>query len=679
VEKVIAETPMSYDLTSVMAALEEADFAAENHPDPEKRAEAAEDAKNLAKLADSIQRSMVTAAEQNDDSYSEWTSGAMGLVQGGSFNLADEIGAGVRTLGGFAGDYTAVRDSLRAEFDQAQSDNPKSYLAGELSSAFIPGTGTAGLVKNIARAPSIAKAMTSGNAATSAAKVGIVEGGVSGFGASESDDAMGMLKDTAGGAAGGLATSLGLRGGIGAAKMVGGKVADGIGSFRSMESRGQTDVARALADDGIETGQDLVNRAAELGPEGRAIDVGENTRALGVQHGRRRGPGQRQMMETLQQRNAGASGRVEEGVVDAVGSRSRRSTLDAAAQEAQEQAAPLYRAAYETPLEITPSLSRLMEAPAVSAAIKKARVNMQNSVDEIMGRDEPGAGNTVRLLHYAMQELAEKADRAYAAGGKAAGDRFVALKNALRDELNAISPEFKRAQSIWADKSAAERAAKGGRDALGLDQLADDTLQDYGRLAGGEQAAFKLGMGDRLKMRLEQIKDTVAGQAQGVANKVVSTDAERQLVREVFGNGGENIIDLVSREAEFKNTYNRMSNSSSTQRLQDAKETTGTFSFGDVLSRAANGLKQAFSTELDDVGRAAAIDKLMEKLSDMSEKEAEEFLRSGRAEQVFTRIAQMAKPYTSRISSSEVAGRAADTLAQPALNATPWFNYGGVQ
>ena len=79
------------------------------------------------------------------------------------------------------------------------------------------------------------------------------------------------------------------------------------------------------------------------------------------------------------------------------------------------------------------------------------------------------------------------------------------------------------------------------------------------------------------------------------------------------------------------------------------------------------------------MGRAAAIDKLMEKLSDMSEKEAEEFLRSGRAEQVFTKIAQMAKPYTSRISSSEVAGRAADTLAQPALNATPWFNYGGVQ
>ena len=603
-----------------------------------------------------------------EDMYSETTSGLMGMVQGATFNTADEISGRVRS---WVTDesYTEARDALRSEFDQAQSDNSKSYLAGELGSALIPGLGVAGIIGKAGKYGMRAKeAITSGNAATSAAKIGAVEGGVSAYGASEADNAWDMTKDIASGVGGGLVMGPVLRGGIGAAKYFGGKVADGLGSFRGQEARGQETAVRALRDDGIETGQDLMERGRELGPEGLAADAGESTRSATLQQGRRRGPGQQRMVQTLKDRNAGAAGRVEEGVVETVGGATKRQRLSQVAETAQREATPLYRKAYDTPLQETEGLLDLINRPAVEQALKKATVDMQNSLDEVMGMDPDGSGVTIRLVHYAMQALAEKADQFYANGNKGAGNRLIALKNGLRTELENQSPEFKKAQSIWAEKSAAERAASNGKKALGSDELAADSIDDFGQLSGGEQQAFRLGLGDRLKTRLEQIRDTVAGQPQGVANKVVSNDAERQLVSEIFGDGGDNIINLIRREAEFKDTYNQAINGSRTaQRQADAKEGVDVLNQDGWIKKMGGVLKEAFSSELDETGRSAAIDKLMTRIGDMTEEEANAFMASGKLEKVFNKILEATKPLTDKLpavemSSSEFSGRAADTL-----------------
>jgi hypothetical protein len=616
---------------------------------------------------------------EREDMYSEGTSGLMGLLQGATFNTADEIGGRVRS---WVTDesYTEARDALRSEFDQAQSDNSKSYLLGELGSALIPGIGAAGIIGKAGKYGMKAKdAITSGNAATSAAKIGAVEGAASAYGASEADNAWDMTKDIASGAGGGAVMGPVLRGGIGAAKYVGGKVVDGLGSFRGMESRGQETAVRALRDDGIETGQDLVERGRELGPEGLAADVGESTRSATLEQGRRRGPGQQRMVQTLKDRNAGAAGRVEEGVVETVGGATKRQRLAQVGEAAQREATPLYRTAYETPLQETEGLLSLINRPAVEQAVKKAVVDMQNSLDEVMGSDPDGSGMTVRLMHYTMQALAERADQLYASGNKGAGNRLIALKNGIRTELEAQSPEFKKAQSIWAEKSAAERAADKGKKALGSDELAADSIDDFNQMSGGEQQSFRLGVGDRLKTRLEQIKDTVAGQSQGVANKVVSNDAERQLVSEIFGDGGDNIINLIRREAEFKDTYNQATSGSRTaQRQADGKEGIPVLDEGGPFKKMGRILKEAFSTELDDTGRSAAIDKLMTRIGDMTEEEANAFMASGKLEKVFNKILEATKPLTDKLpavemSSSEFSGRAADTLYERGIN------YPGVQ
>ena len=607
--------------------------------------------------------------KEREDMYSETTSGLMGLVQGATFNTADEIGGRVRS---WVTDesYTEARDALRGEFDQARSDNSKSYLLGELGSALIPGIGAAGIIGKAGKYGMRAReAIQSGNAATSAAKIGAVEGGISAYGASESDNAWDMTKDIASGIGGGAVMGPVLRGGIGAAKFVGGKVADALGSFRGQESRGHETAVRALRDDGIETGLDLVERGRELGPEGLAADVGESTRSATLQQGRRRGPGQQKMVQTLKDRNAGAAGRVEEGVVDAVGGATKRQRLSQVEEAAQREATPLYRKAYDTPLQETEGLLDLINRPAVEQALKKAVVDMQNSLDEVMGIDPEGSGVTIRLVHYAMQALAERADQLRGSQNKAGANRLIALKNGLRTELENQSPEFKKAQSIWAEKSAAERAADKGKKALGSDELAADSIDDFNLMAGGEQQAFRLGLGDRLKTRLEQIRDTVAGQPQGVANKVVSNDAERQLVSEIFGDGGDNIINLIRREAEFKDTYNQATPGSRTaQRQADDREGVSPLEGSEGWAKKlGKTLKEAFSSELDETGRSAAIDSLMTRIGNMSEEEANAFMASGKMEKVFNKILEATKPLTDKLpnvnmSSSEFSGRAADTL-----------------
>jgi len=130
-------------------------------------------------------------------------SAGRGAVQGGTLGFADEIyGAGAAgvdalkkmSVSDLVKDYISNRDKYRSEDAAARSQNPKSYIAGDLAgnvgSLFIPGLG-------IAKGAGLAKT------ALGAAKVG----GISAFGGSNKGlsedgiDALGAAKDTAQGVA----------------------------------------------------------------------------------------------------------------------------------------------------------------------------------------------------------------------------------------------------------------------------------------------------------------------------------------------------------------------------------------------------------------------------------------------------------------------------------------------
>lgn len=125
---------------------------------------------------------------------------ARGGAQGLSARFADEITGGLESLT-TGKSYAQARDESRAQYKQAEKDNPLAYKAGEavggLASIFLPG---GNLVK--------------GAGLANAAARGALYGGAAGLGGSESDltrgDVGGVARDTLGGAATGAAFGAGV-------------------------------------------------------------------------------------------------------------------------------------------------------------------------------------------------------------------------------------------------------------------------------------------------------------------------------------------------------------------------------------------------------------------------------------------------------------------------------------
>jgi hypothetical protein len=117
---------------------------------------------------------------------------ARAVAQGGTFGFGDEIEAGIRTLGGFAGDYQKTRDDIRTKVDQFREDHPVAAYGSEIAaSAVLPG----GVARQAVKA---GMGMGKAVAGTSA-----LSGGLYGAGAAETTDD--MLPEMAKGAGTGLA------------------------------------------------------------------------------------------------------------------------------------------------------------------------------------------------------------------------------------------------------------------------------------------------------------------------------------------------------------------------------------------------------------------------------------------------------------------------------------------
>jgi hypothetical protein len=125
------------------------------------------------------------------------------FLQGTTFGLADEIEAGVRSVlpddfGG--GEYDKIRDQLRSDLAAYKKENPNTALTQEIAGSLLSAI-PAFFMTGGASAP-----LTFGNVA----KTGVLYGGLTGYGTSESKDVVGQLVDTGKGAGiGGLTSVVG--------------------------------------------------------------------------------------------------------------------------------------------------------------------------------------------------------------------------------------------------------------------------------------------------------------------------------------------------------------------------------------------------------------------------------------------------------------------------------------
>jgi len=361
--------------------------------------------------------------------YSKLGSAAMGAADVTSMGLGDEAAAGLGTLidklpGGRGATYQQNLDEIRGNQAEAKSENPKSYMAGQLAGGVAQGAAMGPGI--LANSPSVL-----GRAAG-----GMITGGTLGsiYGAGSGTDAKSRvenaLKSGAIGAAVGGAIPVALSG----ASALYSKAADwlaGRGAANAADTSPEVMrmLQNAMEADGTLGPKGQANIAA-AGPDAMLADAGPNAKAILDTAIQRGGPGGVAARDAIANRTAGAADSVTNALDTNLGTPEGITAAQTALRQGTAGARQsAYGAAYGAPIDYSAPEGRAIEdmiknrvpQSAISAANELMRTE-GNSSKQILAKVADDGSVTfetmpdVRQLDYITRGLNEVADRANGTG-----------------------------------------------------------------------------------------------------------------------------------------------------------------------------------------------------------------------------------------------------------------------
>ena len=452
------------------------------------------------------------------------------LLQGLTFNTADEIEAGMRalmskgmsafdaqqTLSGLVtgqqpqSQYEKELSRVRAGIKQYEEQYPGRAFTGELVGGLLPTA--AALIAAPFTGGATAPAAAAGAARTAAALPTLGSMTLRGLGYGAASGAAAG----AGGATGGLESRVmgGLIGGgagavLGAAapavtSAVGGAV--GAGGRKILEKVGMAQpvdpaekarelIAKKLAQEGISP-EELAARQANVvrtlgGRDETLADIGgESMRRLARGSMAIPNAAQTDVRQMLTERAVGAGPRITKDITDltAIGARDIGEVADEIIQRRKDAAAPLYKQAFEAGEVYSPRIDELLaKSKDISAAIESARGLPQYA-------DLPS--NSMLLLDKAYKYVGDMANEARKAGK---GSRASDLDTLRNDLLDAISnkqtgvPVYRDAVNTFASESLLKDALELGAKNF-LRKTPAEINREIKKFPGdAEQQMYRLG------------------------------------------------------------------------------------------------------------------------------------------------------------------------------------------
>lgn len=521
--------------------------------------------------------------------------------QGAAMGFGDEISAAVRAGYQAATEGKSFGEAYDEAITQVRGDMAKTeeYLgpaatiglqaAGGLATGGI-GAGRSMAMTGARMLPKLAKA----------AKVGAIQGGITGAGMSE-----GGLIERAKGAAlgstvGATAAPLLLGGTSAAIRGAKGAIAPFVPGGAKRQAAGLLRVSSG----GPETASRMASEMADMPPRAVLADVAPtDMRRVAGEAARRVGGGD--AAEMLAQRHRGQYERFTSIVDELVSNKTSRQMVERLSDARRVAAREQYGKLYDTPIGITDEMKKLFNTDTGREGWKLAQKLASNEGIELPALyDDNGKLVTMvdpnmEILDLWKRGMDGVVEASYKESG-ALGTSAKSVRDRLRNHLDDLIPEYKEVRSTYAGFSAALDAEEKGRaymrtsmmESGNLDKIVD--ASDIKEMGGHELEAFRAGMASVLR-------DQLANKPRG-ANLAGFFDkpAIEQKLKSALGDDfAEGFLDQVQKEAQMAATYAETQGSQTAQRIATGNtmdRPAGLVSdimyqnYGNLLTRAADAV-----------------------------------------------------------------------------------------
>lgn len=528
--------------------------------------------------------------------------GAINALQGPTFGFLDELAGAVAAP---FGKYKDVRDYVRGATQQFRQDYP---ITAPITSAMTAAPTMMFGGGAPSSAPVVAGMLPK---AMQAARVGGIQGAISGAGESQAQDLSGLAADIAkGGTAGGVTAGIG-QGVLGAGGAIGSNIAQRV-MPQSAQNAATVKLAEALMRGEprgtvfAQTGaiSTPAGRAAarieRFGPEATIADVsGQAPKKLLDVLATLPGKTSDAVERLIKERQAGRAGRIMSAADEALGTQGKGyvATLDALETAQKTASKPLYDALEGVSVRIDKDLYNLLQrAPeAHKAAEKLARTEGKMPIDLSalkVGDDVPF--DAIDTMKKTLWQLAENEKPNFKATAQSRA--YDNLRTTLTQKMDDLSPKdeagnsiYRLARDAFAGPAELKTAVETGRTAMKVDSLKIAELTKG--MSASELEAFKIGA-------LQSLRDKVGTEAgQTSLLKMWKEPSTSDKLREIFGNDYRKFSTEVAKEAQLKALESTGRGSPTAARL---------FAAGDLDNQALMNAAQAAKSGLSgDVVEAA--------------------------------------------------------------------------
>src|SRR5215831_6869108 len=469
--------------------------------------------------------------------------------------------------------YDEARDLVRKIRSQAEEDNPRSFMAGQVGGALA----TPGLAAT--------KGATVGARALRAATAGAVQGGLYGVGSGETpaERAIGGVAGAAvGGATGGVASPLVDLAGFGIQKA--GNL--GLSIYNTVRAELNPDKGRRIVEDeaskrivasqladresqGHAWTPEEVQAANQAGIPRTIGDVGgERTLAL-ARSAANQSPEARAALDTLaKDRFAGQSKRAGDFIKGLTGGADAAGDLEAIRERARVINRPRYNLAYmagDRPIW-SPELERLSASPAIQRAMGSA-ITSGKDRRIAFGRNPQTGGTTypnIQYWDYVQRDLKDMAEKI--AGREPDKAMFLnKLHQQLNGELDKLVPTFQTArQGAWKSFQA-EDALEAGRNFVTARGQNGDYAQILAKIAKenpADKELFARGFASEMADRVLELKDG----ANVIKEVFLTSPAAKQRIAMALGPDRAKQLEIYLRAESLSDRLRTALGNSSTAR-----------------------------------------------------------------------------------------------------------------